>query len=413
MWRLFVLAGCAVIALQLSTPTPVEAEPTLASAIEQLVTAEELEQYETALRAELATPSTRCARPVLRGTPRPGPAAADQRALIDRAPVADCLQAWQAAYSPDHDAITPKQREVVERCGAAIAAEMQAAITHEQACSGFALDAPPRTDDFATWPYLTVGKLVGLHARALADAGDPDEALWLLLETIRLAQDYARGRTNILIAMIATAMTSAALEHAHAILDRGSPANRDALIAALDRLLASEPAFGEAAAADSLFLVKESAPTPSAHLDRVHTLVFIHLIPPKILRACPADASLAACHRGLGRLIAVVPLDGTPRSLVLQALIAPEASLLAPSLRLYVAKRARSHAELIALRLHLEVLRRGCDRVALASLASTPALGDAVDLDISGDALVISPPVWTRDALTSATDASPLRVRCR
>jgi hypothetical protein len=427
VWRLFVIAGCAAIALRLSSiSTTPDTDPALA--FSALVTSDEVARYESAVRAAVAEKSARCVRPVLRGAPSPGPATNDQRAFTDHGGLWDCITEWRGAavLEPEGSSkLGPKQREVLERCGPIVAAGLRAAIAHEDACSGIALDLEAPSDG-GMLSFLTAGKILSSYARQLAEGGDLGEALWLALETMRLGQDYARGRTNLIQSMLGTAMVNAAIDDAHAILDRGRAANLDELAPALDTLLASEPAFGEAAAVDGPFAAMTYALAPlkpSTHPPgmRGHTqspdeelraravdmLVSVTAHSAKVSVACPADASLAACHQGFGRAVAAASSDGTLRSILLQMYVESQAPAYLTLFPTYVARRANSHSALIALRLRLEVLRRGCDRSALAKLATTPTLGDSVQLSYAADTLVIEPPAWAVDSETK-----PVRVRC-
>lgn len=428
----FVAMACVAIFVRLQcTATAVE-PMTTAAAFSYLVTPDELATYKTQLLATAGERSARCARPVLRGQPLPGPALTDQLAFETDAPLSSCLAAWRNTLDelPATEP-TARQVEVIGRCAAPLEAAVRAATGHAEGCSAHGLGGPEPSEQSTV---LFVGQLLGRRARQLA-ISDPQAALWMLLDVIRLGQDHARGRTDLMLAMIGTAIASGAVEHAHAILDTTKPAKLDELAAALEVLLASEPSFGEVAASDTPRVAIDFAlsglepdswvppggkrkqhaqPIDASDPDRyggaMQLMAFSRLAPLKIAHACPADASLGGCFNGFTRPAIPVPSDGTPRSLVQQALVEATMSQLVFTLRDYVVKRAQHHSDLIALRLHVEAMRHGCDRRALTELATTPALGDAVQVTYAADAFVVRPPAWA----TSAIPAEPLtrRIAC-
>ncbi len=217
VWRLFVLAGCALIAVRLAGVSTTTA-PSVDDAFLHLVTEPELALAKAKLLDAVAVPSPSCKRPVLRGVPAPGTSESDVLAF-ERAPLGRCVEEWKAVLS--HTQRTPEKLAVIERCGPAVEVAMRAAISHEEACSPYRLDGPDETSG----TMLFVAQLLGERARVIADAGDVDGALWQLLEVIRWGQDRARGRTDLLALMLATAATASAVEHANAILDHAAPRN--------------------------------------------------------------------------------------------------------------------------------------------------------------------------------------------
>lgn len=431
-WRLFVVALCAAmfIRLQCFGPPRLQPEIGIEAAFSYLVTPDEVTTYKASLLARAAEKSTRCARPVLRGEPLPGPATNDQLAF-DAPPIAPCIDDWRKTLDqPPSTEPTPKQLEVIGRCAPTLDAGLRAAIGHADGCSAHGLGGPEPSE---LGTALFAGQLLGRHARELAKTDAPN-ALWILVELIRFGQDQARGRTDLLMAMLGTAIEHGAITNAHEILDRGKPANLDELVTAIDSLLATEPSFGEAAMSDTPRMAidlgvaalepaswippggkrsQQAKPANAAdpvELGRaVQLVVFGNEFPAKIARACPADASLATCFTGLGLPVAPIESDGSPRSLVRQALAEATVSQVLFTLRDYAVKRAAHHSELIALRLRLEVMRSGCDRTKLAKLATTPTLGDAVQLDYAPDALVVRPPAWASGRFD---DEPPRRIAC-
>lgn len=404
--RLIMTAGCVVVAMKLSriatTPSP---GPSFESAFVQIVTAEELAAYKAIVLEAAAKPSTRCARPVLRGV-----------SLAETAPdpaFARCVDEWRAVIS--HAQRTPEKLAVLERCGATLETGMRAAIQRGAACSPNGLGGP-ELESGVLFPAQALGE----RARVMADAGDVQGALWLLLEVMRYGQDSARGRTDLMMSMLGTAVVDQANDHAVEILAKAKPINIDELATAVDALIASEPAFGEAAEADGYRVAldwglpalepaswvppggrRKDATTPADPADEeawgrgIVMLVVGKELSAKVAQACPVGASLAVCYRGFALPLRVISSDGTSRTLVRQALVESQTASSLATWPLYVAKRALSHAGLIALRIQLEVLRNGCgDRAALAKLASTPTLGDTMRLDYALDALTISSPAW-------------------
>ncbi len=431
-WRVFVTGACAAMFVRLQCgATPIEPPTSIEVAFSHLVTPDELAAHQTKLLATVGEKSTRCARPVLRGEPAVGAALQDQLLLDAKDSSAGaCLEDWRKTLDqPFSDTPTTMQREVIGRCAGPLEAAVRAAIGHAEGCSAYGPGGPaPRADG----TVLFAGQLLGWRARELANT-DPPKALWILLELMRLGQDHARGRSDLTLAMVGTVVQSTAVDHANAMLDRVKPANLDELAAALDLLLASEPSFGEAAAADPLRVAidwglaalepgswippggKRSPQAPPADVNdlpaygrAVQVVIFGTVSPTKIAHACPGDASLAACFNGLSRPVAVVDNDGSPRSIVQQALVETTIPLVLFTLRDYVVKRAQHHSDLIALRLRVEVMRHGCDRAALSKLAATPALGDTLQLDYTPDAVTARPPAWV-----SSTEPLTRRIACK
>lgn len=433
-WRVFVTGACAAMFIRLQCGAkPIEPPTSIEAAFSYLVTPDELATHKAKLLATVGEKSTRCVRPVLRGEPLPGPAVTDQLAFDAKGPLTDCIKDWGKTFDqPPSKEPTTKQLEVIGRCAGPLEAAVRAAIGHPEGCSAYGLGGPEPSDLGTT---LFAGQVLGTRARELAKT-EPPTALWMLLDLMRLGQDHARGHTDLMLLMLGTAIESAAIERAHTIVEHGKPANLDELATALEVLLASEPSFGEAAASDTPRMAldlglaglepaswvppggkrsQQSPPIdpndPQAYGRAMQLVVFGNVFPIKIARACPADASLAACFTGLSRPVAVVDNDGSPRSIVQQVLVETTIPLLLFTLRDYVVKRAQHHSDLIALRLRVEVMRHGCDRAGLSKLAATPALGDAVQLDYAADAVTVRPPAWS----SSTMMAEPLtrRIACR
>ncbi len=425
--RLILTAGCLVVAVKLTSISSSPAvETSIETAMAELVTTAEVDAHKAKLLDVVARPSGRCKRPVLRGTASPGTAAVDVMALdANDTPIGRCLTEWRAIDSFTQR--TPEKLRVLEHCGATLEAGLRAAIQHEDACSPYGLGGPEPVEMSSV---LYVGQILGERARVMADAGDVQGALWLLLELARFGQDHGRGRTAMLAAMLQTAVVDQAVEHATAILKSGKPSNIDELATAVDALLASEPSFGEAVGSDPYRVALdfglpafESASwvppggwrkdqlRPNTLDDKARDsarmmLVFGSVNGAKIAQACPVDASLAACRRGFLRSIDATSSDGSARSLILQALVESQTGQYLAVWPPYVDKRATSHGGLIALRLQLEVLRKGCaDRAALAKLATTPTLGDVMRLSYTADSVTVRPPAWV-------ASEEPITIHC-
>ncbi len=194
------------------------------------------------------------------------------------------------------------------------------------------------------------------------------------------------------------------MDHANAIVSRTWPSNVEALVPEVDALIANEPSFGEAAAADGIVAARELGlpaldhPLDPTDLDArgeaIMNVLFGLETPDKVARACPATASFAACLRGLSRPLHVARKSGTSRSIILQALFESTTAHFTRLTRVEVARRVIAHGKLIGLRLQLEVLRAGCDSPLLATLAASPMLGDSMGLERVGSTLVVSAPAW-------------------
>lgn len=213
-----------------------------------------------------------CPRPVLRGEPLPGSAAADMRAVLEGdAETRPCLElldglaekepGWAGAIL--HDGLPQTQpalvrcaayarrpgaaaagAETVERVVAACAPlvdRLRRAVGHGDACSPYrpGLEC---ADDLLV--RLRVARVVALTAHRLLAAGERRAAAELLLDGLRFGQDLTRGGACMLDAAMGVAMAEALVPVLELVLvmdDGADPALWLQLQRELERLAASEP----------------------------------------------------------------------------------------------------------------------------------------------------------------------------
>jgi hypothetical protein len=423
----------------------------------RLITDAEIAKYTADLMRKLGDNAKRkCERPVLRGSPATGSGAADL-AVFDRpeGSLAKCLTELAAIKPEDFAAKPPAVVELDGRCGGEVEGAIRKATQHADMCSPFQIGQ--REPLSAVPPYIGVARLVAVRARLLAERKNVDGALWLLLDTIRMNHDLARGHVSMLTAVIASASNDIVLDAAQAIL-AGSPppAKLDELGEAVDRLLATAPSIADPIAGEaehmSLFVglaplqpadwtppggwAEGKRPTPNPQQksfgdvrdDKAIMLVVADSLATTLAGACPAGATYKHCHakltkvvrEGLARAAGNTNVAQVYKTLSKQHASAPDAEAARLQIRgaiieiltgmataafnIYVEKPAAGYARLVALRLHLEVVRaKRCPTAAqltaapYAALRAPALLGDSVAIAAGSNAIEIRPPSWIKD----------------
>lgn len=222
-------------------------------------------------RAVAESKQRRCPRPVLRGEPLAGSAAADMRAVLegdeDTSPCLRLLDdlakkqpAWAGAIL--HDGL-PKTQPALVRCAAyarrpAAAAgtetverlvatcaplveRLRRAVAHGDACTPYR-SGLQCADDLLV--RLRVARVVALTAHRLLAAGERRAAAELLLDGLRFGQDLTRGGACMLDAAMGVAMAEALVPVLELVLvmdDGAEPELWLQLQRELERLAASEP----------------------------------------------------------------------------------------------------------------------------------------------------------------------------
>lgn len=397
-----------------------------------------------------------CARPPLRGAPAPGSASGDLLAFhATTGELARCLGRLSELAKTDlRTQIENRTRPVLdfdEACGATIEAALHRATSYGDACSPFQIGVRPQPDSYLR--VLRVADAMGLRARTAAARNQPAAGLWRTLETVRFAQDYARGHAPLLNNAIGKSMSETALHHAQAILleQRAiSAAQLGELAAAVDALIASEPPIGDALQAEREYtelyfglvpLKPITWPVPGGWIDELgeRTSVIeaasrdaptfsrhprdgaaIWLVAgqlddelyrsgcTKSLRLCrdalahaSDDGLVAQAKRARARLATRVGATRVPAEIV-EHLEAARAGRVE-----YVATRAGVLARLAALRLHLEVLRtKKCPKPG--THPGPAALGDELAIAAADKQLEVSAPKWTQ----RARPVPPWRIPC-
>ncbi len=187
----------------------------------------------------------KCPRPVLRGEPLPGTAAADIVAVVEGADdTRACLGAIDETSDTVFEALDhpedykpegfparmdrtakpysppPKKLLELEKTCAPLLARLQKAVRHEDACSPY---LPGLHDQPGYVSAIRTSRLAALRARRLLAEGDAGQGFDLLLDVIRFGQDFGRGGTSLLETMIGVACTRTVLPMFEHGLNRKKP----------------------------------------------------------------------------------------------------------------------------------------------------------------------------------------------
>lgn len=205
------------------------------------------------------------------------------------------------------------------------------------------------------------------------------------------------------------------------ILMRGAQdqVDLDVLAASIDELIATEPSLSAAFEGEfrwlrgALLYGPTPIPASGGHdiRDEVSlTLAMIDEMEPLLIAACPTAASLSTCHRRLPPRAEKLKLPGsfiddvahqlgasdTPQRRRLQSELVHKVALhQLGDYPHYVERAASDVSRLVALRVHIEVLRAKTCNVTKTLLAPA-VLGEQVTLTKLDDALRIEPPAWAK-----------------
>lgn len=396
----------------------------------QLFSDAEVTARKAQVLARLAENRTRrCERPVLRGTPTPGPAAPDAQFVVEpNGDAVACREAIDALAQTDSIAAqvaTPSEEAstVASRCGGTYESAIQRAIAHTDACSPFQIGVRAAT---RLLPPLEVAQVVGLAATQRATT-DPASAMWLLIETMRWSADMARGDVAITqhalhrVALEKLAVRALAIVDTHAL----SAEERRELSAAIGTLLATEPPFLDAMQGerDYVDLVEGLAPLEGRDYVPPGGWGWMHEPDEPPRPADPRDARVMfwwASERALG---AVAPACTPPASLLacgaaiaVDPAVKPGApgtrdaatGVVANEIRTRVflpavSKYGKALALLATVQIHLalEGLEAGVLRCPAPDVPpdvrSPPSIGGAFRFTVLDDQIAITPPVWLGD----------------
>jgi hypothetical protein len=200
----------------------------------------------------------KCPRPVLRGEPLPGPAAADIVAVVEGADdTRDCLKrldetsemVFEALDHPEDFAPegfparlnrtskpqsqAPKELLELEKTCTPLLARIQRAVSHSDACSPY---LPGLHDQPGYVPVIRASRLAAAKARRLFAEDDAGPGFDLLLDVVRFGQDFGRGGTSLLETMIGVACARTVLPMLEHGLNRKKPLD-PALLARIEEEL--------------------------------------------------------------------------------------------------------------------------------------------------------------------------------
>ena len=395
----------------------------------------EIAELEARVLAKVAESDASCSKPEL---------AAFVDALSD-----ECLKACKE-YDGSRRAYTSMLEDNVdsieiarldELCGADVLAAFGRAAVASPSCSPYQVGVR-NYGEAALLDRLHQTHVLVRHALREMD---PYVALTELLLGIRVYQDLARGRIDSMQWMIASSVEALLIAASDRILSRASlSADQLAdLAATLDAALESEPSPTDALQGDAISTALHygvaglkpadwqppggrgehtpsiDGPNTSTNHDRrddaARTITYGLHLADVYAKACPSGATLAQCYANLPKdnattawdaeaidrhaaRVALFPDDETRRDSQRQLL---ELSKPYAFMNINVQQRARLVRMLVAVRVHVEVLRNGrCPTEAELAMPAwkkllAPAvLGDTVRTTRTHDAILVDPPAW-------------------
>jgi hypothetical protein len=408
----------------------------------------ELAAYETGLLARVAENTKLvCKRPLLRGTPTPGPA--DEALVAFTEPsgaLADCSRDASALEKDGaklRDVVasrSPAVLEIAKRCGPLLEGAITKAIAHEDACSPYSPGRRVEPPDWMT--TIIAAHILGLHIQLRAEK-DPVGAMWLVAESLRMYQDLGRGHPYLVPPAISAAGTSVLLDASGPLVAKLTRKQAAPFVPVFDALVATEPTYGGALRGETQYmglmmglanlkgpswvppggtrpdLQKDNALAGTAGFDpRDEAGLLVassELLERDVTAACPVDATYKACVDGLATMDAntkrpdttmgdvmkslgeKIALADTPenrekiRLELKQMVLDVMTNVARPNYKQYVAKRAVGVGKLAAMRIAVGVRQAG----TCPTKAPTPAtLGDTLLFERTGKTLTVKVPDW-------------------
>jgi hypothetical protein len=401
----------------------------------RIYTDKEIAELEARVMAKVAETDASCSKPEL-------------AAFVD-SPSEECKKACREVDSTlraftsmlDDNVDTIEMGRVDELCGADVLAAFGAASVGSPSCSPYQVGVRAEKELSAVDPMHQMHIFV---RHALRET-DPYVALTELLLGIRVYQDHARGRINLIHWMVATSMEGTLVAAMERVLSRSSLSAEQLadLAATLDAVIESEPSTADALQGEAIYTslhyglaglkppdwqppggrsdstISKDGPFRITNHDRrddaAHTMTYGLHMANVYAKACPVGASLAQCHANLppdsaaynadldatdkhAARVAMFPDDETRRDSQRQLL---EQSMQFSFVDSFVQRRARLVTSLVGLRVRAEVLRNGvCPASgelampAWRNLLAPAVLGDSVRITRAGAALVVDPPAW-------------------
>ena len=218
----------------------------------RLVSEEELKEMQQELfKIVERNRGKKCPRPVLRGEPLPGTAAADIQAVVEGTDdTRACHQALEETSDMVFEALdhpedyrpegyparlnrTPKPQSQapqelleLEKTCAPVLLRLRKAVRHEDACSPY---LPGLHDQPGYIPAIRTSRLAASMARRLFAEGNAEQGFDLLLDVVRFGQDFGRGGTSLLETMIGVACIRTVLPMLEYGLNRKQPLDQSLL----------------------------------------------------------------------------------------------------------------------------------------------------------------------------------------
>jgi hypothetical protein len=436
----------------------------MADAVEagRLISEAEIKTWIDALMARLeANAKRRCTPPRIGEKTVPGPGTDQLVQLFEgKGELASCMaklaELGKAGnLKADVEAAMPGAVAFDDACGVLIADKVLDAAAHSEGCSPYQVGV--RVEPKELVGAIRVAHVISFHARKLATAGKPDEAIQLSIAALRVMQDLMRGHVTLIIAMIGSAATHIVADRLDTILETAklTEEQRALFAAALDSLIVGVPLWADLMAGErdnmdiyfgaAQLMPKDWTPPggwneemrpkeggkdvfPTQHFGNPRDESAILLLmtteaAAETARACPEGASYAVCQKGMEALAAAAKPAADADIKALYGELAKAAtsaapdlaairtrirtsitqilrSVAQPSMAKYPIKLAEMVSRLAALRIHLEVVKGPCPTSeALAAppysiLASPPPLGDRVTLAVVPGTVSVGPPGW-------------------
>ncbi len=371
------------------------APPAAAKPPIRLFTDAEIDTAVTGVLARIAENGKHgCPAPKLLADATPGSATPELLALFEgQGALADCMARLGKLNRDDFVNHTPEVGAVDKDCAEPIAAAVHKAGAFEDGCSPYQVGV--HADPKERMRPMLIARLLATRA---ANTAIPATGINMLIDVLRMAQDLARGHVTLVSSMIAVATTEIAAEPLDALLETAKlkPAQLDSLAATLDRLIAAVPAFHEVLEGEresqelfAIMLVEPADWVPPGGAwdfrpshgegkaiadprDEGGAMLFAAEVNAEDrAKACPPNASLEACMRGLGAMpqhatgdLDVMALwkqgqtdEPGMRLRIRQQIIETLAGVAAPTFTPYAAKQASMIQRLAELRIHVEMLR--------------------------------------------------------
>lgn len=354
----------------------------------------------------------------------------------------------------------PKTTTEFQSCVATYVEAVESAVQHGDACSPNAREKPAEP----IWADLTpIGQAMTAEAWTRVAAGKAASALEIAFDSIRIGQDFARGESGFIEAMLSASGLDWARLITVALVSRSKFSKEEIarFIVEADALIATDVSFASVIRGERIQALLEIGVRPLQSLksggppppgtdenlspdEVIATYAITALAAEASLDAldttCPLSADLRTCAEGLekrremldakfasfkGKSVTEYLLSGSVEAEIREALVGILETTLTGSDEKYLLKYGIRIVELAAIRLELELARltltsAGCPTLeaftrATTGLRSPKALGGAISIDERDGFFLVLPPKWLIDrtgALPRPISIKTIRLEC-